>query len=141
MLQQIIYTSTVSNVGRSDVVEDSAVAELVARSPTHGTFKLKWTADIGHGQDKVLKCKVKFHDGQVSADGSGVHVSPFASTGNGQGVFRVSYLSSSGGWTAVARINFDATNGRVINAVDEGVEESGQTRASHLDVTFGSGIL
>jgi len=82
---------------------------------------------------------VSYAEGQVdAAAGTGVYASPFSGTGNGQGVFRVSYLSSSGVWTAVARIIFDTVTGGIINMVDEGVEQNGSEIKSNFYADFTS---
>lgn len=92
---------------------------------------------IDGAKDFIIKAFVSYVEGQVYVTaGQGVYASPFSSTGNGRVVFRVSYLSGDGVWTAVARILFDTVKGAVVSAIDEGVEQNGVEVRSNLNAHF-----
>lgn len=127
-----------SNVTRSTPLSENNISDLEARDRiVRGAFNIEWIVHIDGAKDLILKAAVNYLEGQVfAAAGTGVYASPFGATGNGQGVFRVSYLSGNGVWTAVARILFDTVKGVIVNAVDEGVEQNGKEIRSNINAGF-----
>ncbi|CAA9965709.1 hypothetical protein PTMSG1_09068 [Pyrenophora teres f. maculata] len=123
---------------RSPSLPDGGHSKLEARIVTSGSFNIKWIIPLDiPGQDFYLSALVTFINGQPStAHGTGVYASPLASTGNNQGIFRVSYLSTNSLYTAAARIIIDLATGAVLAAFDEGVEKNGAEVKSHLAATF-----
>jgi len=116
------------------------VSELQARAVTSGAFTVEWVLHLSNAQDLILKAIVTFAEGQVyAASGTGVYASPVAGIGNGQGQFRVSYLSGNGVYTAVARIIFNLATGAVVAAFDEGAEKNGAEVKSNLGASFKAG--
>jgi hypothetical protein len=116
---------------------NDGVSEIQARAISSGAFTIEWVLYLSSAQDLILKAIVTFAQGQVyTASGTGVYASPVAGIGNDQGQFRVSYLSASGIYTAVARVVFDLATGAVVAAFDEGVEQSGEEVRSNLGASF-----
>ncbi|KAI2475061.1 hypothetical protein Ptr902_11689 [Pyrenophora tritici-repentis] len=125
---------------RSLSLPNGGVPKLQARGVDSGAFNVEWTLHLDHARDFVIKAVVTFVQGQVfSASGTGVYASPVVGLGNGQGQFRVSYLSGNAVYTAVARIIFDIATGAVVAAFDEGVEKNGHEIRSNVGASFKKG--
>lgn len=66
---------------------------------------------------------------------AGVTVSPLAPADPGTSIFRVSYHDNRG-FLASARVRIQNSNGHVINAVDEGVDQHGAALGSQIIAYF-----
>ncbi|KAF7574184.1 hypothetical protein A1F94_003749 [Pyrenophora tritici-repentis] len=125
---------------RSLSLPNGGVPKLQARGVNSGAFNIEWILHLDHARDFTLRAIVTFAQGQVySASGTGVYASPVSGLGNGQGQFRVSYLSANSVYTAVARIIFDIATGAVLAAFDEGVEKNGHEIRSNVGASFKEG--
>ncbi|KAI0621875.1 hypothetical protein TUN199_06113, partial [Pyrenophora tritici-repentis] len=124
---------------KSMSLPDPSRSGLETRGIESGTFIIKWIHALDNSKDLTFRAAIIYLQGQVFApSGSGVYASPIAEMKHepGQILFRVTFLSASGVYTAVARVLFDTIKGAIVSAIDEGLEENGKHISNFFQYKF-----